>query len=108
MADTTAQVVISDAYGVKKVEKAVEITLTAVAGSCVVTLDSAFSNTPAHAAGAAAQCSMCVIPQLGSSGTWDLVYAAGPPTTITVSVTGENAIFTGKTIRAILVAYDQP
>lgn len=96
----SAEVVESDAYGVKKVEKAIEITLNASGATATalnVTLDMTFLNTP----------KMLVVTPHGAEGTYTPTYDSSTPK-ISVAVTGEGPHFQSKVVPAILVAYDQP
>jgi len=94
----SAQIIRSDAYNVKMVEKAVEIAVdSSGAGTeVVVNLDDTFLNAP----------DMNVIPPLGGAGTYTAVYDSATPK-ITVDCTGETA-YANLTARTILLAYDKP
>jgi len=95
----SANVVRSDAYDVKKVEDAVEITINgsgATDSALDVTLDDTFLNEP----------QMLVIKPAGAAGTYTPTYDSATPK-ISIAVTGET-VHASTTVQAILIAYDQP
>jgi len=94
----SAQVIRSDAYNVKMVEKVVEIEVESNGSgtAVVVNLDDTFLNEP----------QMTVIRPSGAAGTYTAVYDSVTPK-ITVDCTGETT-FANLTARTILLAYDRP
>jgi len=94
----SAQVTRSDAYNVKRVEKAFELVVASNGSgtALIVNLDTTFLNAP----------QMTVIKPSGSAGTYTAVYDSTVPK-ITVDCTVETA-FANLTARCILIAYDKP
>ena len=101
----SAQVVRSDAYDVKKVEKKATLVLDSSGNgtAVIVNLDDTFLN---DLTSAGVIMSMLVIPPKGSAGTYTAVYDSTTPK-ITIDATTDTA-HASTTVRCILVAYDLP